>query len=330
MGTINKYRIGYLGFTILLSKKPFNINLQGEIQLRRFLLLMVTVLFMGMLVACSGGNDGETSDSTTDEQESDNLAKDYTINFGVTPWTSTVPPTKIASLILEEMGYDVEETDADVTSIFIGLSRDEIDIYMDSWMPIHEVHLEKHGDKVEMLAESYGGARGGLVVPSYMDEFNSIEDLIGQEDMFNHEVVSIEPGGGAAQRVDEAIEAYELDMEQLNSSEGGMLAEVMRVMEQEKPIVFYGWRPHTMFNKLDIKTLEDPREVFPSSSIHLIGSSELKNNAPEAYEFLKNWSIDMDDLEDMIAEIDDGADEVEVAKQWINDNRDKVDEMIGR
>lgn len=290
--------------------------------LRKLFMTMMIALLALFAVACSSGDDS-TSEAANGESES----KDQTITFGVTPWTSTVPPTKVASLILEDMGYEVEEIDADVSSIYVGLSRGEINVYMDSWMPVHEVHLEKYEGKVEDLAVSYDSARSGLVVPTYMADFNSVEDLVGNEDLFGNEVYGVEPGGSAAEIINELIDAYDLDMEQINSSEGGMMAQAMRFMEQEEPVVFYAWRPHTMFNKMDIKMLEDPKEIFNVPSIHVIVDSELKETAPEAYEFLSNWSIDIDDVEAMIVAIEDGEDPEEVARQWIEDNQDKIEEM---
>lgn len=286
---------------------------------------MMTVLLVVVLAACSSGTD---SGDKKDDKAADK--KDTTITFGVTPWTSTVPPTKVARLILEDMGYKVEETNADVSSIYIGLSRGEINAYMDSWMPSHEVHLEKYGDKVRDTAISFSGAASGLVVPTYMEDINTIEDLIGKEDLFGNEIYGVEPGGNAAKIIDSLIEGYELDMKQVNSSEGGMIAQGMRQMEQEKPVVFYGWRPHTMFNKMDIKVIEDSKGYFSIPDIHVITNAGLKDDAPEAYEFLSNWSIDINDLEAMIVAIEDGSDPEEVAREWIDNNQDKVNEMIGK
>lgn len=291
---------------------------------------MMTGLLVLVLAACSSAGDEDTDEEAGNDTKEESVSKDQTITFGVTPWTSTVPPTKVASLILQDMGYDVEEIDGDVSTIYVGLSRGEINVYMDSWMPVHEVHLDKYGDKVEDLAVSYDDAASGLVVPEYMDDINSIEDIKGKEDMFGNEIFGVEAGGSAADKVDETIETYDLDLEQVNSSEGGMLAQALRLMENEEPLVFYGWRPHTMFNKMDIKVLEDPEEVFNVPSIHVIVDGELKESAPEAYEFLSNWSIPLEDVETMITEIEDGADEEEVAQQWIDDNEDKVKEMIGQ
>ena len=76
------------------------------------------------------------------------------------------------------------------------------------------------------------------------------------------------------------IEGYGLDMKQVNSSEGGMIAQAIRQMEQEKPVVFYGWRPHTMFNKMDIKVIEDTKGFFSIPDIHVITNAGLKEECP--------------------------------------------------
>lgn len=254
-----------------------------------------------------------------------------TITLGATPWSSTVPPTKIATLILEDMGYEVKETNADVSTIYIGLSRGDIDVYMDSWFPTHEVHFEKYKENIEDTAVSYQGARSGLVVPTYMEEINSIEDIIGNEDLFENEIYGVEEGGNSATIINDLIDGYGLDMKQVNSSEGGMLAQAQRLIEQEKPVVFYGWRPHTMFRKLDIKVIEDPKEYFSEPHIHVMTNKELKENAPDAHEFLSNWSLDIEDLEAMNVEIEiEERDAEEVAKEWIENNQDKVDQMLGK
>lgn len=293
----------------------------------------MTALLLVVLAACGSGSDSgekKTEDKKTEKSAQESKGTDQTITLGVTPWTSTVPPTKVARLILEDMGYKVEEVNADVSSIFIGLSRGEIDAYMDSWMPAHEVHLEKYEDNVEDLAISYSDADSGIVVPTYMEDINSIEDLVGKEESFNNELYGVEPGGSAAVFVNSAIEEYGLDVKQINSSEGAMLAQVIRLMEQEKPVVFYGWRPHTMFNKLDIKVIEDPKNIFNVPSIHVMSNKGLKEKAPEAHEFLSNWSIPLEDVETMIVEIEDGKEPEDVAREWIDNNEDKVNTMLGK
>ncbi|WP_026571956.1 MULTISPECIES: glycine betaine ABC transporter substrate-binding protein [Sediminibacillus] len=292
--------------------------------MKKLLLGLMAALFVAVIAGCSSDDKSEGSGEKASE------SKDQTITFGVTPWTSTVPPTEIASLILEDMGYTVEQTDADVGSVFMGLSRGDIDVFMDSWFPMHKVHLDKFSDSVEDTAVSYPEAETGWVVPEYMEDINSMEDLKGKEDLFDNKMYGIEEGASATKESKEMIEEYGLDIEHVASSEGGMLAQAQRLMSQEEPVIFFGWRPHTMFNKFDIKVLKNDKGFFETSSVHVVTNKDLKENAPEAYEFLSNWNISIDDVEEMIVKIEEeDQDPKEVAREWIENNQDKVNEMTG-
>ncbi|SEN38189.1 glycine betaine/proline transport system substrate-binding protein [Mesobacillus persicus] len=296
--------------------------------MKKFLLGIMTMFVLSIIVGCSS-NEGATNQEGA-EGDSDTDATE-TITFGVTPWTSTVPPTKIASLILQDMGYEVAETKADAGNVYIGLSRGDIDVFMDAWLPVHEVYLDKYADNIHNTAVSYDNAEAGWVVPSYMEDINTMSDLKGKEDLFKNEMYAIEKGASATEVINDAIAGYELDLTQINSSEGGMIAQAMKKMAQEEPVIFYGWRPHTMFNKFDIKVLEDNKGFFESASVSVITNNDLKERAPEAYEFLANWSISIDDVEAMIAKIEDeGQDPEQVAREWIDNNQDKVNEMLGK
>ncbi|MGB2993604.1 MAG: glycine betaine ABC transporter substrate-binding protein [Paenisporosarcina sp.] len=228
------------------------------------------------------------------------------------------------------MGYEVKETASDAGSVYMGLSRRDLDVFMDAWVPMHQTYLDKFEGKIESTAVSYPEADTGWTVPTYMEDINSLEYLKGREGEFDNEFYGIETGAGATIESAEIIEAYEFDFKQVSSSEGGMLAQAQRLMEQEKPVVFYGWRPHTMFNKFDLKVLTNEKGFFETSSVQVITNSELKDNAPEAYEFLSNWNITLDEVEEMIVKIEDGQEPEEVAQEWIDNNQDKVNEMIGK
>lgn len=289
--------------------------------MKKVLLTLTLILLAAFAAACSS-ETAETEEGTAGQSQK-------TITFGVTPWTSTVPPTKIAGLILEDMGYEVKETEADAGSVYMGLSRGDLDVFMDAWVPMHQNYLDKFEGKIESTAVSYPEADTGWTVPAYMEDINSLEDLKGREGEFNNEFYGIEKGAGASIESDEIIKAYEFDFTQVNSSEGGMLAQAQRMMEQEKPVAFYGWRPHTMFNKFDLKVLTNEKGFFETSSVEVITNSELKENAPEAYEFLSNWNITIDEVEKMIVKIEEGEDPVAVAQEWIDNNPEKVAEMKG-
>ncbi|MFD1928867.1 glycine betaine ABC transporter substrate-binding protein [Sporosarcina siberiensis] len=291
--------------------------------MKKIILASLMAVLLVIMAACGSSDDKEKGTEST--------KKDTTITLGVTPWTSTVPPTAVAKLIIEDMGYSVKEVKADVGNVVIGLSRGDIDAFMDIWLPGHVNHITKFEDDIEELSISYDDAELGIIVPAYMTDINSIEDLKGKEDLFNNELFGIEEGSGGTPLINDAIDKYELDMKQVNSSEGGMLAQAQRFMSAEKPVVFYGWRPHSMFNKFDLKLLEDEKNIFESSTVLVYGNNGLKEKAPDVHAFLSNWSITLDEVEQMILEIEeDGKDPEELAREWIDNNQDKVDEMLGK
>lgn len=293
--------------------------------MKKVLFSLMIAMFVIGIVGCS--SDGEAEDSTGQKPEGNK----ETITFGVTPWTSTVPPTKIASIIVQEMGYEVNEIEADAGNVYAGLSRGDLDVFMDSWFPAQEHYVEKYSDNIESIAVSYDEADSGLVVPNYMEDINDVGDLKGKEDLFNNEAFTIEEGDPAMENLDDMIKRYELDIKQVNSSEGAMMAAAIKKMEKKEPVLFYGWRPHTMFNKYDAKILTNEKtpQYFSGSSINVIANKSLKEKAPEVYEFLTNWSIPLEDVEEMIANIDDGQEPEVAAQEWIDNNQEKVKEMIG-
>ncbi|WP_100405201.1 glycine betaine ABC transporter substrate-binding protein [Bacillus solitudinis] len=288
------------------------------------LLIFVFALLMG----CGTDDQGQPTEGETDQADVEEQ-RDVTINFGVTPWTSTVPPTKVAKLILEDMGYTVNETNADVGGVYTGLSRGDLDVFMDAWLPdMHRNYMQKFGEKIDDTAVSYSEGTMGWVVPTYVEGINTIDDLKGQEDLFDGKIYGIEEGAGMTITAREMIEDLGLNLEYVASSEGGMLAQASRLINSEKPVLFLGWRPHPMFANFDLKVLDDPTEYFATSEVHVLTNINFQEEVPEAYNFLRNWSIEVEDIEKMIVKIEEGADEEDVAREWIETNQEKVNKML--
>ena len=88
----------------------------------------------------------------------------------------------------------MKEVDADVGAVYAGLSRGDIDIFMDSWLPGQKQYFEKYSDSIEKVAVSYDDAASGFTVPDYMEDINDVGDLKGKEDMFDNELLSIGKG----------------------------------------------------------------------------------------------------------------------------------------
>ncbi|ACB85399.1 glycine betaine ABC transporter substrate-binding protein [Natranaerobius thermophilus] len=290
--------------------------------MRKLKLVLVTMITIVLLTACTNGGGGVTAGEESKE----------TIKFGMTDWTSTAVPTEIARQILEEAGYETETTNADQPVIFVGLVDEEIDFFMDAWLPYTEEALwDEHGEDLQKVSASYKEAPLGWVVPEYVEE-DTLDEFLANLDKYNNEIVGIDSGAGISEISKEMIEDLGIgdELEFVPSSEAAMMGEAMSAMDNEEPIAFLGWRPHSMFTQYDIKFLEGQEEYFKADNVYVISYEGIEDKHPEAYEILSDWSMPIEDLEEMMYEHEENDVEYEVlAEQWIKENRDKVDEMLG-
>ncbi len=296
---------------------------------KTILFLFISIMFLAVMTACNGNGDEA---GTEDNSEAIGNNNNDTIVFGLTTWTSTEAPTNIAKLILEEAGFNVEFIAVDQPVIFKGMAEKEVDFFMDAWLPYTEAVLwSKYEDDLQMVTASYEDVPLGWVVPSYVQE-NTIEELIGNGDKFDNRVITIAPGAGIVSLSHDVIADYGLDEFQLmTSSEIAMIAELERKYANNEPIIITGWRPHSKFAQYDLKFLEDTRGHFLPDNVYVVSYQGIENEKPEAYEILSNWSIEVADLEEMMLAHEENGTSFEVlAEQWIANNRDKVDMMLGK
>lgn len=287
---------------------------------------MVMILILAMLLVACGGDNGAQTQGNYDGEETE---KDKIV-FGMTSWTSTEVPTHIVKKILEEVGYEVEFVTSEQPIIFSGLVNEEIDFFMDAWLPHTEKELwEEYGDKLEKVSVSYENAPLGWVVPTYVEE-DSIPDIKENSEKFNGKIYAIDSGAGITVISDQMKIDYELnDYEIVHSSETAMMSQVEKMIPNEEPLIFVGWRPHSMFARYDLKFLEDPLESFKEDSIYVISYKGIQEKHPKAYNILSNWSIEIEDLEEMMLKYEqDGTPIESLAEEWIDSHEEQVQKMI--
>lgn len=284
--------------------------------------LIIVLLFSTALIGCSSG-EGDKTDKADKPEE---------IVIGVTPWTSTLIPSHIVNILLSDLGYDVKLQNADAGIVYAGLAKGSINVYMDSWLPdTHKSYMDEYGANIDDIAVSYYDGELGWTVPTYVD-IDTIEEIKGQEDLFDGKLIGIDEGAGMTTTSREMIEKYDLDIDYITSSEAAMLAQATKDIANEKPILFLGWRPHSMFAMWDLKIISDADNTFSTQEVHVLASTDLKERAPEAYALLSNWSIDVGEIEEMILELENNPriKPEDIAQEWIDNNQDKVNEMLGK
>ena len=250
--------------------------------------------------------------------------------LGSIGWDENIAVSNLTKVVLgDEMGYDVQlKGPLDLGPMFQGLASGDLQAFQDVWLPNHEQYLSKPQIKprVEVLKPWYQGTtKFGITVLSYMKGITSIADL---PDAGTTEITGIEPGAAFMPIVeDKVIPAYNLDMKLVTSSTAGMLAEVQKKNAAKEPIVFTGWSPHWMNLKYDIVYLDDPKDAQGAfddpSKITCAINKDLKTDDPAAYTYLKNISLNEDQINEIEAEINKAGEE-KGARAWYKKNKDVV------
>ena len=291
---------------------------------RSFLnVFLLSIVVAGVLVACSNNDENKENTSSNDDKQA--------IDMGQINWAENIAVTNMWKVILEEEGYDVNLNLLDIGTQMAALENDELDISPEIWLPVQDAsYLEQYKDKVNFSeATWYDNAKVGLVVPSYMEDINSIEDLHDHVDLFEGVITGFDPGAGTMEVTEDLIEEYDLPFELLPSSEPAMLTEISEAMKEEKPIVAPLWSPHRIFSELDLKYLDDPKEVYGGvEKIHHATRLDFADDHPELATWFDNWNMDDDQIGSLMVEVSEAEDPLDGARKWVEENENVINEWL--
>ncbi len=288
-----------------------------------------------VLAAC--GNDDDNGDDPVDPGDAapGDTACD-SVSIGWIPWDEDIAVTYLWAALLDEQGVDTELTQLDVGPVFAGVAGGDLDLFLDAWLPAtHEDYWEEFGDDMESLAIWYDEGTLEITVPAYLDDVNTIADLADNADLFDSQIIGIEPGAGLTRITrEEAMPAYGLDdWELLDASTTAMLAELDRAYNAEEPVVVTLWHPHWAYGAYDLKDLEDPEGVMgEAEELHAVARADFRDDCPEVADWISNFELDTDSLAELTNMVINEYDtEEEGVEAWLSDddNRSLADSWIG-
>ncbi|MCH1712379.1 MULTISPECIES: ABC transporter permease/substrate binding protein [Lactococcus] len=289
---------------------------QGNLQLKKW---KKRGALVALIVLIIGGISGVTLTKT---------AADKNVELVYMNWDSEVASINVLSQAMEQHGFDVKKTALDNTVAWQTVANGQADGMVSAWLPnTHETQWKKFSKSVELLGPNLKGAKVGLVVPSYM-KANSIEDLKDQTDK---SIIGIEPGAGVMAATEKALKDYDnlKDWNLVPSSSGAMTVALGEAIKQHKDIVITGWSPHWMFNKYDLKYLEDPKNSMgKAEDINTIVRKGLKEDNPEAYKVLDKFNWSQKDMESVMLDVQNGKTPEQAAATWIKSHKEQVDKWF--
>ncbi len=261
-------------------------------------------------------------------------AEDKTLTIGTNNWAENIAVANMWKILLEEAAdYDVELTNVSKSMLYSGMANGDIDLSLEIWLPITDKpFLEPYKDRLEVHDTWYAGTGLGLVVPSYVD-IDTIPELEAHADEFEYQskstILGIGTGSAIAGLTDDAIDAYGLPQEQMNSSEAAMMSALDNAYSAHQAIVVTLWNPHWAFAQYDLKYLDDPKNVYgDSENIHWFSHEGFAQGNPWLTAVLNAWEMDDETLGGLMATIEETGDPVEGARQWIDGHQALVDSWL--
>lgn len=210
------------------------------------------------------------------------------VRFADVGWSDIAATTGMASVVLEGLGYKPTVTIASVPITFAGIKSKQIDAFLGYWNPSMTPMIEpfiKAGQIKVLDQPNLVGAKYTLAVPAtlYDKGLKTFADISKFEKELGGKIYGIEPGNDGNALIIDMIKKNDFNLKSfkiVESSEAGMLAEVMRSAKSGKPIVFLGWEPHPMNVQVKMKYLEGGDAVFGPN----LGEAKVFTAIPPAYE----------------------------------------------
>jgi glycine betaine/proline transport system substrate-binding protein len=305
----------------------------------KFLTLLALLLGVLLVIAACGGSQSGS-------------AEQITIKLAENPWSGSQVNVAVAKILLEDkLGYSVEVVTLDENAQWAALAGGELHASLEVWPSGHADNIALYID--EQKSVENGGLLGpvgaiGWFMPKYVLDKDA--DLATWEGFTKPETGALfataETGDkGQFLAGDQSWVQYDADI--INNlgmnfevvtagSEEALLAALDSSYSREDPLVFYFWTPHSVFAKYDLVQVELPAYsdacyakadaggidcAYPADELFKIISANLKEEAPDADTFLRNFSYSTQDQISMIAAVElDGKSAAEAAQAWVEAN----------
>ncbi len=273
-------------------------------------------------------------------------------------WTGQLITTNIMAEVLKKAGYNVELVPADYLAQFAGLKTGDLDVAMEMWETTGRDAMDEATatGKVENLGETGMIAKEEWWYPSYMKEqcpglpdWEALKDPACAEAFATAETAPKGRYLGAPVTWggfdDERVEALDLPFEVVHAgTDAALFAELESAYQRKAPILLWVYAPHWAQTKYEGEWVEFPKYEKacyddpswgsnpdmaydcgkPNGPIWKVAWSGVKDKWPGAYDAIKAFHVENDEMAKMIAAVDlEGAKLEDVVADWMAKNEDR-------
>lgn len=279
-------------------------------------------------------------------------------------WTGQLITTHLMGEILKKAGHNVEYVQADYLAQFAGLETGDLHVAMEMWETTGREAMDAATatGKVENFGPTGLQAKEEWWFPSYMKEkcpglpnWEVLRDPACAEAFSTPETApkgrylggAVTWGGFDEERV----EALDLPFEVIHAgTDAALFAELESAYQRQAPIIMWVYAPHWAPVKYEGEWIEFPeytKECYedpswginpdlaydcgkPFGNIWKVGWAGVKDKWPNAYNAIKSFTIDNDEMGAMITRVDvEGQSLEDVVAEWIGANEARWSEWIG-
>jgi glycine betaine/proline transport system substrate-binding protein len=257
--------------------------------------------------------------------------------FSDVGWTDITVTTSMAKHVLEGLGYKVDVKVLSVPVTFASLESDDVDIFLGNWMPSQTAMIDPYmkSGEIEAVAVNLEGTKYTLAVPAYTYDagLKSFADIPKFADKLEKKIYGIEPGNEANVYLVSVTKENKFGLGEfkiVESSEQGMLAQVKRAVNANKPIVFLGWEPHPMNSTFSIKYLTGGEDFFGGEGVvHTVTRKGYVAECPNIGKLLNNMKFNLKMENDIMGKILDGGEDPDKATlAWLKSDPKLLDAWL--
>lgn len=182
-------------------------------------------------------------------------------------WTGVTIKTEVAASVLKSLGYETEKKILSVPITYTALANGDADVFLGNWMPSMANIANKFfkSGKVVKYVANMPGAKYTLATPTFCAEagLKDFKDIAKFGDKLDWKIYGIEAGNDGNMIIQDMIDKNMFGLGKFKlvaSSEVVMLSQVQAFAKNNKWIVFLGWAPHSMNERIDMTYLTGSTE----------------------------------------------------------------------
>ena len=240
--------------------------------------------------------------------------------------SSQIESHLVGQVIQQQLNLPVHYVAIKPDAMWRRLAHDQLDISVSAWLQsVDSPDYHRWWTQVTDLGTNVPHTRIGLVVPS-SSRIHSIADLKGQAARFNHQILVVPNGTGAARRARQAIAAYGLDDFSVKTvSTETLRKKLAQARHQQRDIVAASWAPSRIEIGEHLHWLRDRKAVFETNGqITTIVSNGLLQRHPEVYHLMHRYYLGRPALKQMMHAVDRGSSVEQAVRAWRQAHADTV------